>query len=239
MFKSEVKAYLNDLRRVADPKPSRGDCFAKAEFYLTPITPELAAEIGTAVRESLFRKTKDGWIPRDVTTEIGLDITAEAQQMRFRSHPEVEDAVVLLGVEIDGVRAIRAYKDKPHLRLQFKATFMADKDSTWALLSRYWKAADGILLLFEPMDPSLLPEEEPPADLEHSILCIACDQAAEVIDQEGDAYCANDKSMAAPGRQLKTIAEVVNAGTKLGTLEKRAKKNREKTQKELGTKEGS
>lgn len=237
MFKSEISAYIQDVRRIPDPKNGT-DVHVRVEFHVTPLTPDLAAEISAEIREALFRKDgAGGWIPRGIVSETDLDTTADRLRITYRAHQDLNAAATILGVAIDNVNAVRAYPDKPHLRLRFRATFQSDRDTFWDLVARYWRAKDEVLLQFEAMDPSLFESEDQTAaaeagELAHSVICIACDSPAVDVDQEGDAYCDADRHLAPPGRELKSIAKRIADGVKLTTIERKAKKARQLHQAE-------
>jgi len=224
MFDSEVKAFIQNVKRVRNAKPSEPGCTIEVEFYITPIIPELAVEISPAVREALFRYSEEsGWTPRSTVTEVDLNETIDNQRMTWRSHEEVQDAVTVMGVEINQISAVRAYPDKPHLRLRFRATFEVDRDTLWELANRYWRQSAGLLLTFEPMEAAL-----PFPDVEHSILCLSCNQKAEFMDSEGDPWCPEHQAEAGPGREVKPIGRWVADGMTFEAVAARADRAHQK-----------
>lgn len=164
--------------------------YVRFQFYLTPISYELACEVSPRLADRLFRKIEDGaWAPASEVPSIGFDL-GKIPLHTIELHPH-DDAMMdhtgamMQRAHITGIHARKLFPDNPNFTLIFSADVPMD-DMSVKLAQKYFKLP--VFLTFAVMQGQLFPDE----DIEDTItnpICEECDDRAIFRDDAHAYYC--------------------------------------------------
>src|SRR3954470_21974201 len=113
----KISMYLNNFSGCGDDERKE----MRLNFYVTPITYQLAVEVSPQLADRLFRKAgNDEWNPCAEMPKAMFSIgDIPAQRVTF--FPHTDELVEMYGVlvehaRISGIQATRAFPDKPDFR---------------------------------------------------------------------------------------------------------------------------
>ena len=139
MFQTQrVGCYLNGFSGHGEDNDTKE---LKLVFHISPISPQLAAEIDPKLEDRLFRDINGEWLPAHEMTKANFsNIHVPMQNITFQAlpDPEVDKFGVLIpGAAISNLRAQKAITDG--FRLEFDVVVPMDGE-TMRLVEQYYKA---------------------------------------------------------------------------------------------------
>jgi hypothetical protein len=200
LFKSErIGCYLNGFAGHGDDNETKE---LKLVFHVTPITPELAAEVSPMLADRLFRKNIDGeWEPaREITKAMFASVAVPMQNIKFYAFPDMDftGGVMVQGAAISNLRAQRAFSDSLDFRLEFDVVVQMDK-VTMGLVEQFYKAT------------CFLTMEQVQREMEYA-------EDRQQVEEQQSLQEAADAEPETPKRRKKKSVTVSVDGEVLGTL---------------------
>jgi hypothetical protein len=208
VFKTDrIACYLNGFAGHGEDNDNKE---LKLIFHVTPITPELAAEISPWLADRLFRKTDGEWEPaREITKASFANLSIKMQNITFHAFPEaslIEDGILIPGCAIGSLRAQRATVVDWEFQLAFDVVLPMNR-ITMDLVEKYYKATS--FLTMKPVQRDMeYAEESAGTETQQASL----QEAADSVDDEAGQDAGKPKKRK---RRIKDVTVQVGAEASL------------------------
>lgn len=120
MLHAGLPVYLREVRFGTEKVDGETRKRVQCALVIAPFTAEMADELGTGIREHVFRRTDAQ--PIENLSEVKFKISHPAQQLRIRATVDSKDTILIENVKVDSDLKVRRDKETP----TFEATIWID-----------------------------------------------------------------------------------------------------------------